>query len=362
MLILTTSTQDSLLSLPSPKCINRFIIDDVITDLIRLYSHNHTECIKILMTENLFDDNKNSPRSHSYEYRASIVECIIKEVLALPMQKNSPMYYNSLIISLVLRRNVDITRIIGRIIRILFTMVDCSNSSHKGINFESLKNLVSWFSVHLNNFKFIWNWDSWKEYFESPRDSAKYIFIKETIECCVRLSYPQNIIDLTEKSLKGASDILPDYVHTMNCKYDPKIIPNVKLRGVIEIVQDLIQKKEPAQAISTVLKDVDGMSMDEGGESANPKHLLLDCVFAYGAKSISYLILVLERYQDLLRAFNTTQEEMFETLYIVAAFWKNNTQYLEIAIDRLTNYRIVSDEAAVSWLLSENIAGSFCHR
>lgn len=245
-------------------------------------------------------------------------------------------------------------------------MFDCPDNCSRGINFESLKNLVSWFSVHLSNFRFIWNWEHWEGSYESVKDSAKYIFVKETIECCVRLSYPRNIINVTKDTLKAPADILPDVIHTVNSKFNPETIQNTKLCEAVKNIQDLIINKEDSQKIGEVLQGIDGISLEEddseNGETVSAKHVLFDCVLVYGSKSISYLLHVLEKYQSLLKAFNKNQEEMFETLYITASFWKNNTQVLEIVIDRLSNYGIVSDETVVSWLLSEQIVESFCHR
>jgi nuclear cap-binding protein subunit 1 len=67
------------------------------------------------------------------------------------------------------------------------------------------------------------------------------------------------------------------------------------------------------------------------------------------------LIKVIEKYLELLQQFNISPESRLQTVQNVASFWKNNSQFMEIILDKLVNYRIVDPKSIILHFVSKDV-------
>lgn len=66
---------------------------------------------------------------------------------------------------------------------------------------------------------------------------------------------------------------------------------------------------------------------------------------------------MLYRYLILLRTLASTQAARVELLHTVANFWKRNSQFHLIVLDKLLQYRLVDPADVIAWIFSTNAEG-----
>ena len=72
--------------LPGNFTISRFILDDNVTDIVRLYFHNHKECAKLLLKlPSMY--NQEFLRLQQYQVYEAVVEGIFAELFRFPTTK-----------------------------------------------------------------------------------------------------------------------------------------------------------------------------------------------------------------------------------------------------------------------------------
>lgn len=92
------------------------------------------------------------------------------------------------------------------------------------------------------------------------------------------------------------------------------------------------------------------------------RELFTECVLMLGSKSFSHVLNVIERYLTILQRMNSTPEARLHTVKIVAQFWKNNTQFMGILLDKMLNYRVVDAIAIVKWVFEPEVWQNEWHR
>jgi nuclear cap-binding protein subunit 1 len=96
------------------------------------------------------------------------------------------------------------------------------------------------------------------------------------------------------------------------------------------------------------------MAQDHGLDSITqiPHDALLQSLMNQGSKSFSHLLNVIESYLPLLQEWNSTEEERSLSTRIVCGYWQFNSQFQEIILGKLVNYRVLDSQSVVSWVLS----------
>jgi nuclear cap-binding protein subunit 1 len=51
----------------------------------------------------------------------------------------------------------------------------------------------TWFTIHLSNFGFSYKWDEWTADIDAEEGSSKKVFLRETIDREIRMSYLERI-------------------------------------------------------------------------------------------------------------------------------------------------------------------------
>ncbi|KAI8927873.1 armadillo-type protein [Entophlyctis helioformis] len=363
---------DSLLSgerqvghLPQTTDIARFILDDVATDIVRVFQLNHTEATALLLRLDTHFD-LDYLADNGYIVNETVIEVIFAELLRLPKSQERFVYYATLIIDLCKERRDTVPSILGRCIRTLFSRLDSPAGLGYGMDVEGIRRLSDWFAQHLSNFGYVWKWTEWEHVLEADPNSAQFVFVRETLERCIRLSYWDRIKGVIPEVFEKHEGIFPAAPPSFSFKYESAetagddglfrlVAPLSKAitqRADAEHVEDLLAKLQQYVAGQTI--DIDGEPMTIDMASAEPETIareaLMQCIMLQGSKSFSHILNVMERYLPLLQKWNATSEARIHTIQIAADFWANNSQFIEIILDKLTNYRIVDPKSILNWI------------
>jgi len=356
--------ENSNIHLPLTSSITRYILYDIAADTLNIFSINHKECTRFLLQ---YKDSFNSEyideiNCNVYE---AVMEVIFAEMLKLPSSDIKQIYYNTIVIDMCKGLMEKIPGVFGRTFRSLFNRFDLSE--YGGLDVECIRRMTEFFSHHLSNFAYIWKWEDWKKILEKDPSSGQYVFIRETLEKCVRLSYYDRIKPLLPPEFIE-SDIFSKTGPCTNYKYQNNDFGDETLYEYAQEVYNAFRSKTPPQDINEILEKIsnyvaekkqNAASMDIDEQDLNPEFVVLEIVvqsaMMVGSKSFSHILNVVERYISILTSLNETNEAKDKTVRVVADFWKYNPQFLEIILDKLVNYRVVEPSNIITWILSDII-------
>lgn len=136
------------------------MLEDVIYDIIRIFSQNHNEVTTMLLNLDSFFDAF-FLEDGKFQYLASAVETLFAELLRLPRSGERPMYYATILMDLIKAKMAYVPKMLGRAIRITFSRLDGPEHVGGGMDVEAVRRLSEWFAVHLSNFGYVWKWQDW---------------------------------------------------------------------------------------------------------------------------------------------------------------------------------------------------------
>jgi len=356
--------ENSNIHLPVTSSITRYILYDIAADTLNIFSINHKECSRYLLQ---YKDSFNSEyfEENNYNVYEAVMEVVFAEMLKLPSSDVKQIYYNTIVIDMCKGLMEKIPGVFGRTFRSLFNRFDLSE--YGGLDVECIRRMTEFFSHHLSNFGYIWNWKDWIPILDKDPSSGQYVFIRETLERCVRLSYYDRIKPLLPQEFIE-SDIFSKTGPCTNYKYQNNDFGDQTLYEYAQEVYNAFRSKTPPQEINIILEKIksyisekqqNAASMDIDEQDLDPESTVLEIVvqsaMMVGSKSFSHILNVVERYISILNALNETNEAKDKTVRFVADFWKYNPQFLEIILDKLVNYRVVDPKNIITWILSDII-------
>ena len=338
--------------MPSVNHLSRFILDDAIIDTIHIFNLNHTECSRLLLNvANYY--NQDYLESEGYIVYESVVEAIFSQVVTLPHTLERSVYYTTLLMDLC-RESLDkIPGILGRCLRTLYARIDLGRG---GMDIQVINRISELFSHHLSNFGFSWRWSDWDDVVSAKEGSGKLVFVRETLERCIRLAYYDRIKNTIPDAFLDQPHVFPvsapgftfTYLNESTCSdatlvgHAAELNRHILGRHEAHIIQEKLASIEAHFAAQDPMADPTQGSRD----------VLMQCVMYQGSKSFSHVLNVIEKYLGLLQSVNESPEARQHTVQIVCAFWQGNTQFLEIILDKLVNYRIVDPKAILAYLIS----------
>ncbi|KAJ3045244.1 Nuclear cap-binding protein subunit 1 [Rhizophlyctis rosea] len=375
------SPENAIVKLPSQFSISRFIFDDLIYDIIRIFSLNHKECSRFLRDLPQFFD-EGYLQNNGYNVMAAVTETLFSEMLRLPRSQERSMYYATLLIDLVKEDPSAFPKVLGRAIRLLYNRLDGQRNLSGGMDVECIRRLSEWFAVHLSNFNYAWKWQDWEGVLSADRSSGRFVFIKETLEKCIRLSYYDRVKGSVPANFVG--ELLPAVAPGPRFKYESaEATGDAKLHELISDLQKQLSKKAGPEEVRETLQKIrnhaagkplssSAMNIDSGAEEetdmgsgvvlGDPKQIarevLVQCLLKHGSLSFSHFLNVTERYVGPLRECNERDDDCAHTVRIIADFWAESPQNMEIVFDKLMNYRVVDPLSILRWLLSDEMLTS----
>jgi nuclear cap-binding protein subunit 1 len=181
----------------------RFVLEELIQDTIELYSLNHTEACKLLLSLPSF---LSQDFTQTYNIHQSIVEVLFMQMLSLPRPREKLVYYSTLLMDLCKGALDKIPSAMGRSLTLMFKRLDTPN---EGMDVECIQRLCVWFSHHLSNFGFSWKWKEWVPAIQGEVTSGPFIFVRELLQKCLRLSYYDRIKSVLPESFHQNENVFP---------------------------------------------------------------------------------------------------------------------------------------------------------
>ncbi|KAI8381201.1 armadillo-type protein [Radiomyces spectabilis] len=352
--LLMDENKQSVGHLPDHMSLNYFILQDVIVDTLHIFESNRKECAKYLMgipnsfepghfesSSSLQSADRMDEDEAGWSLPDLLFEVIIAQMLALPSAPYRQVFYSCILMELCRADTANFPRALGRGVKVMFERLP-------NMDAECVYRLWCWFSHHLSNFGFQWDWDAWKDALSLDPLHPQLCFIRETLEKEIRLSYYERIKSIIPEAFRS---VIPSAAPAPDFKYknpeDPlhqsakTMIENMRAKKTVEEIRAILDKIKEDQASQ-------GISEEEQNSAA--REVFLHSLLLVGSKSFSHVLNVVERYLEVMRYVNSTPEARLHTVQVVASFWKNNTQFLGIILDKLLNYRVVDPTSVIAWV------------
>ncbi|KAG0091883.1 Component of the cap-binding complex (CBC) [Podila epicladia] len=364
---------DQTSSLPDPYSIAHFIVHDNLTDVLCLFEINRKECAKYLfMVQYSYaigtfadssvsggaapkpeDMETDSPAAQGWSVDQLLAEVIFTEMFRLPKPEFKTVYYSSLLVEVCKSFPDCFPTALAKAISKLYDRLP-------SMDVECAYRFWTWLSHHLSNFGYLWNWADWSAALEQPVDHAQSIFIRETLEKTIRLSYYERIKEALPEEFQK---FLPAEAPGPSWKFES---PDHPYHAMASAVLNSLRAKNSIDQIEQTLESMKNAPRLEGLTPVQRedfiRELFIECVLMLGSKSFSHVLNVIERYLSILQRLNSTPEARLHTVKIVAQFWKNNTQFMGILLDKMLNYRVVDAIAIVKWVFEPEVWQNEWHR
>ncbi|KAJ8664019.1 hypothetical protein O0I10_000297 [Lichtheimia ornata] len=353
----------SLPNVPDHNGLEYFVLNDVISDILRIFEPNRKECGKYLLAVGNSFEPGHFRSTHSNERDRDgdenmdedaqgwcladiLLEVIMSQMLKLPSSPYPQVYYTCIMAELCRTETSTFPLALGRAVKIMFDRL-------ADMDTECVYRLSCWFAHHLSNFGFQWDWASWDSVLSLEPSHPQVCFIRETIGKLIHLSYYERIKSIIPENLHG---LVPPTAPAPSFAYQSAEHPQHE--AAREVISTLRAKKstDDVQALLDRIKEQH--STDAQEQERFMQELFTQCMLFVGSKSFSHVLNVVERYLEVLRYVNSSPEARLRTVQIAAAFWKDNTQFLGIILDKLLNYRVIDPASIITWVFETQQADS----
>ncbi|KAI7866860.1 armadillo-type protein [Spinellus fusiger] len=353
--VLVDENNKTLSMVPDHDSLDYFILNDMISDTIQIFESNRKECAKYLLgIAHSFEYGFINTTAASHENEPDtmdedtagwslsdlLLESIFSQILKLPTPPFRLVFYSCILTELCRTESSSFPMALGRIVKTLFGRMHALDA-------ECVSRLWSWFSHHLSNFGLQWDWKSWNEVLALDPMHPQACFIRETLEKEIRLSYYERIKTTIPEEF---APLFPPVAPGPDFEYKE---PSHPLHSQAKLVIESLRAKKTVEEVREILnvfkEDQAKRGLDEQAQLNSVRVLFVQCLLLVGSKSFSHVLNVVERYLEVIRYVNSTPEGRLHTVQIVSSFWKNNTQFLGILLDKLLNYRVIDPTSVITW-------------
>lgn len=322
--------------------IEDYVLRLYVADIVDNFSTNHGMAAERLLTMPLLNNVNDE-----------IVEGLFSQMCAMPLPSFAPVYYGTLFVDLC---RVKDSRLPTKLLIAVETMFQNSNQFDP----ESFDRLTNWFSFHLSNFGYKWNWSDWALYADQDmvdKFPFRALFCKDILAHCVRLSYYDRILKVIPTEMKY---FLPPQPGNGNqARFESAI--NDELMSVVtgkgKQEADVVKKK-----LATLIPDPtdieDAEEMKKACEQANLSRLsaLIRSILLAGCKTLSHFDTVAERYLALLLEMSLAGGVAARGLVTleVNSFWSDVHIRRMYVLDKLSTHRVIDGLAIIDYALSSD--------
>ncbi|KAI0227944.1 Nuclear cap-binding protein subunit 1 [Massospora cicadina] len=337
--------------------IGYYVISDIIGDSIDIFHTNRRECVRLLFTLNeVFSEHTFAPLEPSREdlelgdkaptlnLYCLITESIFRKLFQLPKPSNKCAYYGVLFFEAF----KSLPKYFKRAVDILFAKA-------KEMDVECVERFYTWFSQHLSNFDYKWDWGGWASVLDAEKFDLQRILVKETLGKLLRLSYYDRVKPtIPESFLPLFLERSPEPQFSFSAPPEGKLAAtsyasDAPFKPFCVAILDAFKHKKPVDQTLRLIKD----TSDELDDEFIVKQISVETLLLLGSKSISHMMNVIEKFLVVFQFFTHEAEDKDEIIKIAAHFWRESPQWLGIQLEKFLSYHIVEPTNIVKWVFSE---------
>lgn len=204
------------------------------------------------------------------------------------------------------------------------------------LDHSSIDRLANWFSLHLSNFDFKWNWNKWSSFLvedglevDTNTNTNQLLFITLVLRGILNLSYRERILGT-----------LPEAFH-----------PFLPVKEVVRFSEDTSEMG--IQITKVIMEKGSGEDILKISNDSSNDSIVINCIFKFGSKSRTYMLAIIEKYLSLLKIVEGRSPYMI--LGILDGFWgdfgTSSSGMAEFVIEKLISYRIIMPLTVIEWFI-----------
>lgn len=322
--------------LPGYHSIDRWIVEDMIGNIIITYALERKDCAATLLQ---LQFKGKLPLNYM------IVETIFGQLFQLPHPPNMEIFYGSLLIELCKLQPSSMPQVLAQATEMLFERINTMNT-------VCIERFCTWFSYHLSNFQFRWSWEDWSDSLVGDKEMPQAKFIRETLQKCIRLSYHQRIAELVPYT--AYEPLLPEKT-APDYKYAPEINEHLPGHAVAQKAVDLVKKKCTAAELLHILNELPGTGSveirdKEGAKNALRINVLVHILLNLGAKSFSHSFAAIAKFHATFKTLADAEDSQIWVLRSLFELWHSHPQMMAVLIDKMLRTQIVTCAAVANWI------------
>ncbi|KAJ3431838.1 cap binding protein [Anaeramoeba flamelloides] len=315
----------------------------LIRELLNFYNDNPNLLTRIFQSlHNIVDFDENS-------CSRVILEIVFSEMFRLPTSEFQTIYYTRIITELI--KKTIFPPILASLIDETFKLLNTFDP-------QNLYTFVEWFSIHISNFKFLWEWSYWDEILDQDKNSSKRRFVYQALDHCIRLSYYKRMKKLIPENMWF---ILP-----------PDPVPNVKFQTMEKNEETLsteektmyeyqrkgsmwsnelepkLKKNVPPHEIAYWLDNE--IVKKEGMEFA--LDVFMQTLLKVSYKTFTHTFTKIGKYLPFFEQVKHNVQNKQRIISSVFEFWTNSPLHTVTLIDKLISYRVIDNNSVISWIFS----------
>lgn len=319
----------------------KLVLRMYIADIVDNFSTNHVLAAERLLTFPMLNN-----------VDGEIVEGLFSQLCAMPEPMFAPVYYGTLF--------VDLCRVKDSRLPVkLLTAVEAMFQDAGLFDPESFDRLTEWFSFHLSNFEYKWNWSDWALYADTDmvdKFPFRALFCKDVLSRCIRLSYYERILDIIPEEMKFF--LPPKPTNGNKARFDDTV--NDQLMTVVT-GKDKQEAKVVMERLCTLLPiravppDAEMRKKAENEAIRLRLSSLIRAILLAGCKTLSHFDTVAERYLSLLLQMaeaGGTDAKRLVTLE-VSVFWSDVHIRRMYVLDKLSMHRVIDGLSIIDSVFSE---------
>ncbi|OCT97738.1 hypothetical protein XELAEV_18009967mg [Xenopus laevis] len=330
--------------MPGSHSVERFVIEENLHCILKSHWRERKTCAAQLLSY---------PEKNKIPLNYHIVEVIFGELFQLPSPPQIDVMYTTLLIELCKLQPGSLPQVLAQASEMLYTRLDTMNTT-------CIDRFINWFSHHLSNFQFRWNWEDWADCLSQDLDKPKPQFVREVLEKCMRLSYHQRILDIVPATFSALYPANPSNV----IKYGDESNSALPGYSVAVILTNAIKNKASDKEIFNILKDIPNPNQDDDDDEGigfNPLKIevFVQTLLNLASKSFSHSFSALAKFHDIFKALSESDEGKLHILRVVYDVWKNHPQMIAVLLDKMIRTQIVDCAAVANWIFSPELSPDF---
>lgn len=314
--------------------VDRYVLRQYVADVLDNFVSDHVKGAERLLTVPML-----------LEANDVIVETVFSEMCATPTATNPAIYYGSVFVDLC---KVKDSRLPIKLLAAVEKMFQDAGSLEE----EVFDRLTEWFSFHLSNFGYKWNWADWAVYADADmvdKFPFRALFCRDVLDRVVRLSYRDRIAKMVPEEM---AFFLPPPIGTGNTvRFNADI--NEQLLKVVAGAG-----KQPPPVVQETLSTLLPSAAFEGDEKrANLARLvaLTHAILQGSSRTLSHFDTLVERYMPLLSTMSAAGGVAARKAVTLEAgvFWSSSHLRTLYVLDKLSTYRVIDGLAILDYLFSD---------